>query len=84
MLVHGVPFFGYHNEPRPFIKIFLSNPSLVTRASAALSSGAVLGVQLQPCEAHIPFMLQFGIDYNVSGMDYLHCSTVYVSYVTDV
>lgn len=26
----------------------------------------------QPCEAHIPYILQFMIDFNLQGMNYIH------------
>jgi hypothetical protein len=60
-VVQCVPFFGYHNEYRPFIRISLCNPALMNRAAAVLLSGGVMGVTLQPCEAHIPYLLQVWI-----------------------
>jgi hypothetical protein len=57
-VVQGVPFFGYHNDYRPFIRISLCNPALMNRAATVLLSGGVMGVKLQPCEAHIPYLLQ--------------------------
>lgn len=39
-------------------------------------SGAVLGLKLQPYEAHIPYLLQFKIDMNVYGMGHLVCRAV--------
>lgn len=34
-------------------------------------SGAILGQRFQPHEAHIPFTLQFMMDYNVYGMSFI-------------
>ncbi|XP_063242557.1 uncharacterized protein LOC134542336 isoform X2 [Bacillus rossius redtenbacheri] len=41
---------------------------MVKRAAELLQSGAVLGHPLQPHEAHLPFLLQFMVDYNLHGM----------------
>ncbi|KOM52857.1 hypothetical protein LR48_Vigan09g151600 [Vigna angularis] len=40
----------------------------------ALKAGAVLDKSLQPYESHIPFILQFLVDYNLYGMGQLHLS----------
>ncbi|KAK7284351.1 hypothetical protein RJT34_19096 [Clitoria ternatea] len=40
----------------------------------ALKAGAVLDKSLQPYESHIPFILQFLVDYNLYGMGHLHLS----------
>ncbi|CAJ1960854.1 unnamed protein product [Sphenostylis stenocarpa] len=40
----------------------------------ALKAGAVFDKSLQPYESHIPFILQFLVDYNLYGMGHLHLS----------
>uniref|UniRef100_A0A7N2L7S9 Uncharacterized protein n=1 Tax=Quercus lobata TaxID=97700 RepID=A0A7N2L7S9_QUELO len=40
----------------------------------ALKGGTVLDGSLQPYESHIPFILQFLIDYNLYGMGHMHLS----------
>lgn len=37
-----------------------------------VQNGAVLKKILQPCEAHIPFILQFLMDFNLQGMNFVH------------
>ncbi len=37
--------------------------------SELLQGGAVMNKSFQPHEAHIPFLLQFFIDYNLYGMN---------------
>lgn len=32
---------------------------------------------LQPCEAHIPFILQFLMDFNLQGMNFIHLKKVF-------
>eukprot|EP00741_Cyanophora_paradoxa_P018140 tig00021038_g17514.t1 len=64
-LVRGKPFYGYYPSERLFVKIYLYNPGLVSRAAALLQSGAVLGRAFQPHEAHIPFLLQLFVDLNL-------------------
>lgn len=41
-----------------------------------LQGGSVLGRRFQPYEAHIPYSLQFMIDYSLYGMNYVHYSAV--------
>jgi hypothetical protein len=51
-------------------------PAAVAKAADALVSGAVMGLKLQPFEAHIPYLLQFKIDMNLYGMSHLLCRVV--------
>ncbi|WMV11977.1 hypothetical protein MTR67_005362 [Solanum verrucosum] len=50
------------------------HPQDVSRAANLLLGGAVLDKSLQPHESHIPFLLQFLVDYNLYGMGHLHVS----------
>ncbi|RUP45362.1 hypothetical protein BC936DRAFT_148271 [Jimgerdemannia flammicorona] len=68
VLVKGVPFYGYHVGHRYYLKIYFLNPAHRQRVADLLQSGAVMGMSLQPHEAHIPFELQFMMDYNLFGM----------------
>ncbi|KAJ1380912.1 Ribonuclease H-like superfamily [Sesbania bispinosa] len=47
---------------------------LAASLDKALKAGAVLDKGLQPHESHIPFILQFLVDYNLYGMGHLHLS----------
>ncbi|KAK6915579.1 DNA-directed DNA polymerase, family B, multifunctional domain [Dillenia turbinata] len=64
-LVKARKFYGYH-----------SSEELVVAKRPVLQGGDVLGRSLQPHEAHIPFLLQFLIDYNLYGMGHLHLSKI--------
>lgn len=44
---------------------------MVAKAAIAVVSGAILGLRLQPYEAHIPFLLQFKLDMNLYGMAHM-------------
>ena len=44
---------------------------MVAKAANAVVSGAILGLRLQPYEAHIPFLLQFKLDMNLYGMAHM-------------
>ncbi|KAF5178796.1 Dna polymerase zeta catalytic subunit [Thalictrum thalictroides] len=48
--------------------------------SEELFDGAVLDRSFQPHESHIPYLLQFLIDYNLYGMGHLHVSKVKFRY----
>ncbi|XP_069830948.1 DNA polymerase zeta catalytic subunit isoform X2 [Dendropsophus ebraccatus] len=75
-LVSGVPFYGYHEKERQFMKIYLFNPSMVKRVSELLQGGAVMGKCYQPHEAHVPYLLQLFIDYNLYGMNLINLAAI--------
>ncbi len=74
--VSGTPFYGYHPRQHRFFKIYLYNPSATRRAADLLQNGGVMGVRLQPHEAHVPYTLQFMMDYNLQGMNFIHLAGV--------
>ncbi|XP_034999481.1 DNA polymerase zeta catalytic subunit isoform X2 [Hippoglossus stenolepis] len=76
VLVSGMPFYGYHAKEKHFMKIYLFNPQMVKRVCELLQSGAVMNKSYQPNEGHIPFLLQFFIDYNLYGMNLVNLGAV--------
>uniref|UniRef100_A0A673FT76 DNA polymerase zeta catalytic subunit n=1 Tax=Sinocyclocheilus rhinocerous TaxID=307959 RepID=A0A673FT76_9TELE len=70
------PFYGYHMKEKTFMKIYLYNPQMVKRVSELLQGGAVMNKSFQPHEAHIPFLLQLFIDYNLYGMNMISLAAV--------
>ncbi|XP_069880851.1 DNA polymerase zeta catalytic subunit isoform X2 [Dipodomys merriami] len=75
-LVSGMPFYGYHQKERHFVKIYLYNPAMVKRICELLQSGAIMNKFYQPHEAHIPYLLQLFIDYNLYGMNLINLAAV--------
>ncbi|XP_029398361.1 DNA polymerase zeta catalytic subunit isoform X4 [Mus pahari] len=75
-LVSGMPFYGYHEKERHFMKIYLYNPAMVKRICELLQSGAIMNKCYQPHEAHIPYLLQLFIDYNLYGMNLINLAAV--------
>nr|XP_012569554.1 DNA polymerase zeta catalytic subunit [Cicer arietinum] len=73
-LVRARKFYGYYSFDELFVKIYLYYPQDVSRAANLLLTGAVFDKILQPHESHIPFILQFMVDYNLYGMGHLHLS----------
>ncbi|XP_053962620.1 DNA polymerase zeta catalytic subunit isoform X2 [Anastrepha ludens] len=71
-LVKGIPFYGYHRSEHQFLKIYMFNPRFVRRASNLLQSGAIMNKNFHPFESHVPYILQFMIDYNLYGMSFVH------------
>ena len=67
--VSGVPFYGYHPKCHSFFKVYMYNPLMVKRASDILLNGVVMDMKLQPHESHVPYTLQFMMDYEVQGMN---------------
>lgn len=73
-LVRAKKFYGYHSSEELFVKIYLYYPHDVSRAANLLMGGAILDKSLQPHESHIPYLLQFLVDYNLYGMGHVHLS----------
>ncbi|XP_017877316.1 DNA polymerase zeta catalytic subunit [Ceratina calcarata] len=74
--VAGIPLYGYHEKQHLFFKIFFYNPAMIKRAADLLQNGTIFNQCLQPHEAHIPFILQFMIDYNLYGMSLINLRDV--------
>ena len=70
--VSGLPYYGYHSREHRFAKVYLYNPMYLKRASDLLNSGAVMGQVFQPHYSHVPYTLQFMMDYNLQGMSLIH------------
>uniref|UniRef100_A0A1I8QAE6 DNA polymerase zeta catalytic subunit n=1 Tax=Stomoxys calcitrans TaxID=35570 RepID=A0A1I8QAE6_STOCA len=71
-LVKGIPFYGYHRSEHQYLKIYMFNPRFVRRAANLLQNGAIMNKNFHPHEAHVPYVLQFMIDYNLYGMSFIH------------
>ena len=76
-LIKGVPFYGYHVGWRFFLKISFTDPSLNARIHTILESGRVVRTRFQPFEIHIRYQLQFMLDYNVFGCDFIDLEECY-------
>lgn len=62
------------------MKIFLYNPAMVRRTANLLQNGAILNRVYQPHESHLPYILQFMIDYNLYGMSFLYVPSAVIRY----
>ncbi|OVA15023.1 DNA-directed DNA polymerase [Macleaya cordata] len=70
-LVRARKFYGYHSSEELFVKIyFFATESKVH----VLQGGSILDKCFPPHESHIPYLLQFLVDYNLYGMGHLHVS----------
>lgn len=74
------PFYGYHQNEHRFLKIYFYNPMFIRRAANLLQNGAILNKIHQPHESHLPYLLQFFIDFNLYGMSFLHVPADVVRY----
>jgi len=75
-LVKGVPFYGFHIGWKFYCKIYLFNPHMRGRLAKILQSGGVLSRAFQPHEAHIQYIPQFMIDFNLNGCGFIECNKV--------
>ena len=70
-LCKGTDFYGYHVGYQYFLKISFIDPSVSYRLAAVLESGGVMRTPFQPFEIHIRYQLQFMLDYNIFGCDFI-------------
>ncbi|KAG2387335.1 hypothetical protein C9374_001667 [Naegleria lovaniensis] len=77
VVVTGTPFYGYWFNPQLFLKVYVYNPSHVGKMAAMFGNSSVMGHKFSVYEAHIPFSLQFMMDYNVYGMGDLHVEKLF-------
>ncbi|KAL7790723.1 hypothetical protein V8C37DRAFT_383740 [Trichoderma ceciliae] len=76
-LVKGIPFYGYFVGYKFFLKIYMFDPLVMTRLADLLQQGVIMKRKFQPYEAHLQYLLQFMIDYNLYGCDYVESSQTY-------
>lgn len=75
-VVKAVPFYGFHTGWSLFYKISLLNPGLVNKLSDWIRDGKMFGREVESYETHLPYLLQFSVDFNLFGcswMDFNHC-----------
>lgn len=72
--VKGVPFYGFHVGYRYFLKIHTLDPKFTTRLVTLLRSGEIMKKHFIVYEAHIPFHLQFMLDFNLYGCGWVDIS----------
>lgn len=68
VLVKGIPIYGFHADYGLFLKVYLTDQFLVYRLAELLRSGSIDDRVFPVFESHLPFILQFMIDYNLVGM----------------
>ncbi|GIY92932.1 DNA polymerase zeta catalytic subunit [Caerostris extrusa] len=66
--------YGYHPEDKGFLRIFLYSPHDVQKLANLLNNGTIFDRFIQPYDAHISYVAQFMIDYNLYGMNFLDLS----------
>jgi DNA polymerase zeta len=71
-----VPFFGYNVGYKFFLKVYMLNPTHMTRFADLLYQGAILNRVFQPYESHLQYLLQWMCDYNLYGCAYIDCAKV--------
>lgn len=75
-LCKATPFYGLQQGWHYYYKISLLSPKHITRLADLFRSGALLGRAYQPYESHVPYLLQFMIDYNLYGCGTVRCHSV--------
>lgn len=57
-VVTRTPFYGYHEEARPFLRVHMVRPADVDNAARLFARGFCQRSPRLPHEAHVPFLLQ--------------------------
>uniref|UniRef100_A0A914D7I4 DNA polymerase delta/zeta catalytic subunit N-terminal domain-containing protein n=1 Tax=Acrobeloides nanus TaxID=290746 RepID=A0A914D7I4_9BILA len=60
--------YGYHEKAEEFVKICFYDPIIARKVAMILQKECVENHPLQPYHSHIPYILQFFIDYGIFGM----------------
>src|ERR1700759_5375177 len=76
LLVKGVHFYGFHSKYSPFLKVYLADPAVVSRAVAIMQSGTVMATRFRIYESHLSFTLQFMCDFNLYGCGWIDLAEV--------
>ncbi|KAF8898732.1 hypothetical protein BD779DRAFT_1485278 [Infundibulicybe gibba] len=72
ILVKGLHFYGFHERYSPFIKIFIADPTYISRAATILQSGTVMSTRFRVFESHLSFLLQFMSDFGLYGCGWIN------------
>ncbi|KAK9457853.1 hypothetical protein V1511DRAFT_454690 [Dipodascopsis uninucleata] len=76
-LCKAVPFYGFHVGWKYYLKISALSPSIMGRIADLLRSGGAMGTPFEVYEAHLPYLLQFMIDFNLYGCGWITCSQIW-------
>ncbi|KMS93826.1 hypothetical protein BVRB_027570, partial [Beta vulgaris subsp. vulgaris] len=72
---NAAPLYGYHRRRHRQLRINLFDPGVVKQAALLLRSGALCnGHRFAVQHAHLPYPLQFFIEYRLFGMNWMHVS----------
>ncbi|KAK2956095.1 putative DNA polymerase zeta catalytic subunit [Blattamonas nauphoetae] len=73
----GIPFYGYHNEERLFVKLYFCDHSAIKSVVHIIRLHKELfgATNSMPNESHLVPEMQFLIDNNIAGMGILHASS---------
>ncbi|KAJ3760352.1 hypothetical protein EV360DRAFT_93611 [Lentinula raphanica] len=77
ILVKGVHFYGFHSSYSPFLKILVSDPSLVSRVVSMMQNGTVMGTRFCIYESHLNYTLQFLSDFGLYGCGWIELANVF-------
>ncbi|KAF8640582.1 hypothetical protein AX17_000244 [Amanita inopinata Kibby_2008] len=78
LLVKGVHFYGFHARHSPFLKIYFTDPTIISRAATIMQSGSVMATRFRVYESHLSFLLQFMCDFNLYGCGWIDLDKVYL------
>lgn len=72
----GLPIYGFRVGEKLLYKVSLLSPKYKTRIMKLIHNGDIRfnGEMVDIYEGHIPFLLQFLIDFNLYGCGWLYCS----------
>ncbi|KAI1286929.1 DNA polymerase zeta catalytic subunit [Halotydeus destructor] len=75
-IIKAIPFYGYHSTEESFLKLSFYNPFSAKKVIELITQKKIMNREIQPYYAHIPYILQFFIDFNLNGMNFLNVREV--------
>lgn len=78
-MVRKRSIYGMWTEKVIFIKAVLYDPADITKLGSILQEGSLAGVMMEVFESHVPYLMKFTSDNNISTMGWIHMKEVRVS-----
>lgn len=64
--------YGYREHSQQFLRIYFLNPRSVQLAFKLIKQGKLFGCRCNVYEAHITYIMQFFVNFKLSGMNFMH------------
>lgn len=70
--IQSKSFYGFREENQQFLRIYFLNPKSVKLTFKAIKQGKLFDRKANIYEAHITYLMQFFVNYKLSGMNFIN------------